>query len=402
MKYAVILLDGMADSPLEELSGKTPLEAAQKPNMNDLARTSELGFLKVTPDGCKGGSEVGNLSLLGYDPRVCLTGRSPIEAASIGISLADDDLALRCNFVHLSEGGAYEQKTMDDYSAGEISTAEADALVGALNDAFGGKDCRFYTGISYRHCLVLSGTGENMTLTPPHNIAGRVIKDFLPRGDEEMRLRDMMKKSYAILHDHPVNVARRAAGKNAADSVWFWGQGRRMSLPSFEERFGVKAAMVTAVDLLRGIGRCAGMRTCFVQGATGTVETNFAGKAEAAVAAWKTGCDFVYIHLEAADECGHHGDAEGKRRAAEEIDRHILAPVMRYLYATGEPFRVLITPDHPTPAGTRAHSSDDVPYLLYDSTQKQHGAATYDETSCRAAGNYRADVLSLMNEFIKS
>lgn len=397
MKYLTVLLDGMADHPLEELGGKTPLEAAEKPVMDALAPMSELGILHVTPPGCKGGSEVGNLSILGYDPRVCLTGRAAIEAAAIGVEMEEEDLANRCNFVTLSDDEPYEKKTMVDYSAGEITTAEADQLIRTLNEHFANEKIEFFTGISYRHCLRLRETGEAMTLTPPHNISGKRIEEYLPQDEETGLLIRMMRESYEILKDHPVNIARRARGQNPANSVWFWGQGRKMMLASFAEKFGVQCAMISAVDLLKGIARCAEMPFYEVEGATGTLETNFDGKAAAAIRAFEDGNEMVYIHLEASDECGHHGDGNGKKLAAELIDQKIVAPVLTYLRNSGEPFRILFTPDHPTLVSTRGHSSEDVPYMIYDSTlDVKSGQTRFDETSCRATNNYRQNVFELM------
>lgn len=400
-KELVVLIDGMADFPLAELDGKTPLEAAKKLCMDGLAEKSTLGMLHVTPDGCKGGSEVGNLSILGYDPRRYLTGRSPIEASAIGIEMKDDDLAVRCNLVCLSDDEPYERKTMEDYSAGEITTAEADTLLQFLQKNLGSDFATFYTGISYRHCLILHGADADMTLTPPHNISGQCISAYLPQGDHSEYLLSLMKKSYELLKNHPLNISRRERGLNPANSIWLWGQGRRMSLPSFSEKYGVSGAMITAVDLLRGIARCAGMNLCDVEGATGTLETNFEGKAAAAIRAFESGCDFVYVHLEAPDECGHHGDAAGKVKAGEWIDQKIVTPLVAYLRRTGGPFRILITPDHPTPVSTRGHSSADVPYLLYDSEKEvASGKTCYCEKTCAETGIYTDDVLTLMDTLI--
>lgn len=386
MKYVVLLCDGMADLPCDALQGKTPMEVAYKPCMDALAAQSEVGMAYTVPEGLSPGSDVANLSVLGYRPQDCYTGRSPLEAANIGIDLKEDDVAIRCNLVTLSDGGAYESKTMVDYCAGDIHTAEADAIVTSVQAALGGGNFDFYTGTAYRHCLVWhGGTMEIGKLTPPHDISGQVVGPYLPQHPAAQPLLDLMKKSEAILRDHPVNVRRRQAGQNPATSIWLWGHGKRPQLQNFEERFGVKGAMVSAVDLLKGIARLTGMRLCEVEGATGYIDTNFVGKREAAVDALKTGCDLVYIHLEAPDECGHRGEAENKVRAIEEIDRQVLAPLLEEMKGIDE-VSVLIMPDHPTPLLTRTHSSEPVPYLLYRSTEKVNsGVPCFDEKTAASA-----------------
>ena len=371
MKYLVLLLDGMADRTIKELGDKTPLEAAYKPCMDELAKSSLIGMVHVTPDGCKGGSDVGNLSIMGYDPRECLSGRSPLEAASLGIEMKDDDLAMRCNLVCLSSDEDYENKTMKDYSAGEISTDEARELIEFVNKNLGSVVRNFYAGVSYRHCLILHNIKDNeiqdMRLTPPHNITNKKITDYLPKGKMSGELYEMMKKSNEILPSHPVNQRRIKEGKNPANSIWLWGQGRKMSLIPFELRHKVRAAVVTAVDLIKGIAVCANMKVCEVEGATGTLETNFEGKAAACIDDFKNGTELVYLHLEAPDECGHQGDIQGKMRACEIIDKKVLKPVYDYLRSCGEEFKILITPDHPTLLSTQGHDDADVPYLLFDS-----------------------------------
>lgn len=401
MKYLVLLIDGMADLPIEKLDGKTPLEAAQTPCMDELASKSELGIVHVTPDGCKGGSEIGNMSIMGYDPRKFLTGRSPLEAASIGIDMAEDDLALRCNLVCLSEPEPYEKKIMEDYSSGEITTEEADELICAVNKEFKSDFCEFYTGISYRHCLILHHATDHMSFTPPHNITGKCIEDYLPQGDYHEQFLDMMRKSNQLLSEHPVNIKRKEKGLRPANSIWLWGQGRKMSLPSFQERHGIRGAVVTAVDLIKGIAVCAGMKIYEVEGATGTVHTNFDGKAQAGIRAFEEGADLLYMHLEAPDECGHQADIEGKVRSAELIDEKILRPLYDYLKTCGEDFAILITPDHPTPLSTRAHSSDDVPYLLYQSTKEQSGVGPYCERVCKTTGHYVKDGFEILDKMIQ-
>lgn len=403
MKYFVLLCDGMADLPVPELDMKTPLECAYKPNMDRLAQNGEVGMLNPTPEGCKGGSEVGNLCVLGYDARKYLTGRSPLEAAAIGIHMEQDDVALRCNLVTLSEDEPYADKTMIDYSSDEISTQEAEQLINELNKAFSGERMRFYTGFSYRHCLILKRTGTDMSFTPPHNITGRRIAEYLPQGELSKLLTFMMKRSYDVLKEHPVNEERIKRGLKPANSIWLWGQGRRMTLPLFKEKYGIDGGMITAVDLLKGIANCAGMRLYNVEGATGNLDTNYAGKAEAAIKAFKEGCGLVYLHIEAPDECGHRHEVEGKVKAAEYIDKLTLRPVMDYLENCGEDYKILITPDHPTPLTTRSHSDEPVPFVLYDSNNKNpmHSRSAYSEKEAKASGLYISDGITFLEKIIK-
>lgn len=384
MKYIVLLCDGMADRPFEELQNKTPMQLANKPNMDALAAVSEVGMVKTVPDGMSPGSDVANLSVLGYDPKTCYTGRSPLEAANIGIDLSDDDIAFRCNLVTLSDAESYEKKTMDDYCAGDIHTAEADEIVRTLQQHFGGGEFDFYTGTAYRHCMVWhGGTTAIGRLVPPHDISGRVIGEYLPEAPAAA-LYDMMRRSTELLADHPVNVKRRAKGQNPANAIWLWGCGSRPQLESFEQRFGVKGAMVSAVDLLKGIARLTDMQVCEVQGATGYLDTNFEGKMQAAYEALKTN-DLVYIHVEAPDECGHRGEAQNKVKAIEEIDRQILGPILQKVKEFGD-VSLMILPDHPTPLSIRTHSSDAVPYLLYRSNQVVAGVQCFTEEAAASTG----------------
>ncbi len=402
MKYVVLLCDGMADLPCDALGGKTPMQAAHKPTMDALAAVSELGVAHTVPEGMSPGSDVANLSVLGYRPAECYTGRSPLEAANIGVELSDTDVAIRCNLVTLSDEAAYTEKTMVDYCAGDIHTAQADELIQALQAALGGGEFDFYTGTAYRHCLVWHGGKTELgKLTPPHDISGKVVGEHLPLHPDAKPLLDLMVKSEAILRDHPVNAARRAAGQNPATSAWLWGHGKRPQLQNFTERFGVKGAMVSAVDLLKGIARLGGMTLCEVEGATGYLDTNFVGKREAALAALRDGCDMVYIHLEAPDECGHRGEIENKVRSIEEIDRQVLAPLLEELKALDE-VSLLIMPDHPTPLCTKTHSSAPVPYLLYRSTgcDTPSGAATFTEQTAAATGNVEPAASELMSRLL--
>ena len=398
MKYAVILGDGMADTPVPALGGKTPLEAANKPNIDSLSRRGELGLVKTVPAACKPGSDVANLSVMGYDPVRYYTGRSPLEAVSIGIPLKDSDRTFRCNLVTLSDDGPYAEKTMVDYSADEITTPEADELIRAVDAALHTDLIRFYTGISYRHCMVLDGAPQDFTLTPPHDISDRKIADYLPKGSMAKTVLDLMEKSYALLKDHPVNQARRARGLRPANSIWLWGDGSKPQLPSFASKYGLKGSVISAVDLLKGIGICAGLRSIDVEGATGNIHTNFDGKAEAAVKALlEDGDDFVYVHVEAPDECGHRGEVENKVRAIELIDEKIVGPIMRAL--EGRPHAILVLPDHPTPLAIRTHSGDPVPYVLYRGGGAGSGLA-YTEANAAATGVFIEPGHALMDRFL--
>lgn len=377
MKYIVILCDGMADKPLEELGGKTPLEAARTANMDRLAEKAEIGMVRTVPDGMAPGSDTANLSVIGYDPKKYYSGRSPLEALSIGAEMGDKDVSFRCNLVTLSEEeNSYEERVILDHSSGEIPTDEAAVLLDTLKNGLEREGYAFYTGTSYRH-LLIQKEGKVVELTAPHDILTRRIGEYLPK---DQVLREMMVRSYDILKDHPINVQRRKEGKNPANSAWFWGAGTRPALTSFEEKNGVKGAMISAVDLLKGIAVGAGMHNIIVEGANGGLHTNYAGKAQAAVKALtEDGFDFVYVHIEAPDEMGHQGSAENKIKAIEYIDDQVVGPVAEALRAAGTDFRMLILPDHPTPVRVRTHTSDPVPYLLYDSTKAEEGSGTYSE-----------------------
>ena len=383
MKYLVILCDGMADLPNAALNGKTPMQCAKKPNIDAMCKMGKSGLCKTVADGMKPGSDVANLSVLGYDPTVCYTGRSPLEAASIGVDLKPDDVALRCNIVTLSDEEDYEDKTMVDYCAGDISTAEAEQIIKTIEQKLGSDIYTFYAGVSYRHCLVVAnGTTELGTMTPPHDISGKVVGEYLSKSQNAAPLVELMKKSYDILKEHPVNKARTKRGERPANSIWLWGEGRKPVLENFKNKFGVSGAIVSAVDLLKGIGICAGMATPDVAGATGYIDTNFEGKAQAAIKAFEDGNDLVYIHIEAPDECGHRGEPFNKVKAIELIDEKIAAPVLEYLKKQGD-FRVLVMPDHPTPLSTMTHSAEAVPYMLYDSRNPQRGEPSFTEENAK-------------------
>lgn len=387
MKYLVVLCDGMADTPNPALNNKTPMDCAHKPLMDGLAAKSEVGTCRTVAAGMKPGSDVANLSVMGYDPKTCYTGRSPLEAASIGIDLKDTDVTLRCNVVMLSDEAAYEDKRMVDYCSGDITSAEAAEIIKTVEEKLGSEIYRFYHGVSYRHCLVVSnGTTDLGDMTPPHDISGRVIGPYLSKSPNAAPLIELMKKSYDILKDHPVNLDRRARGLHEANSIWLWGEGTRPQIEDFRSKNGVTGCVVSAVDLLKGIGKCAHMETPSVEGATGYIDTNFEGKADAGIDAFRRGIDLVYLHFEAPDECGHRGEAENKVRAIEAIDSRVLPRMLSYLEGCGDDYRILIMPDHPTPLDIRTHSGDPVPYLLYDSRKVQNGVSCFTEASARATG----------------
>ncbi|MDE6565818.1 MAG: cofactor-independent phosphoglycerate mutase [Clostridia bacterium] len=384
MKYIVILGDGMADLPSDALGGMTPLEVAYKPNIDSLAQKAICGMCKTVPDGIKPGSDVANLSVMGYSPLKYYSGRSPLEALSIGVDMADSDLAVRCNLVTLSEEDNYAEKSMVDYSAGEISTEEAAELISFVQNALGDDEFAFYSGVSYRHCLIKHNGERGTEYTPPHDISGKVIGEYLPKGLYGDKMLDLMIKSYDILKDHPINLKRIADGKNPANSIWLWGEGSRPSLPDFESLRGLKGAVISAVDLLKGIGIASGMEIIEVDGVTGTVNTNFSGKAEACVKAIRDGFDYVYLHMEAPDECGHQGDSKGKVKSIELIDEKVVGYILKEL--ADEDLRILVCPDHPTPLITKTHSSEPIPFIIYDSTCIKQGVSAYTESECAKTG----------------
>lgn len=387
MKYVVLLCDGMADTPNPALSGRTPMEAAHKPHMDALAAKAEVGRVRTVPDGLAPGSDVANLAVMGYDTRECYTGRSPLEAANIGVELADDDVAFRCNLVTLSDEPAYTDKTILDYCAGDIHTADADPIVKTLQEALGGGEFDFYTGTAYRHCMVWHGGKTALgKITPPHDITGKKIADYLPAHPDAAPILDLMQRSVDILKDHPINRERAAKGLNPANAIWLWGQGNRPQLQNFHERFGLNGSVVSAVDLLRGIGRLAGMNVCQVEGATGYIDTNYTGKMQAALQELQNGQDYVYIHVEAPDECGHRGEVQNKVKAIEDIDRLILGPLLQELPKLGD-YTVMVLPDHPTPLDIRTHVATPVPYLLYRSNAEQDsGIKSFTEQTAETTG----------------
>ncbi len=389
MKYVIVLGDGMADRPIVELDNKTPLEYANTKTLDALAKKGELGLVHTIPEGMKPGSDTANLSVLGYDPKKYYSGRSPLEALSIGVPMKDTDIALRCNLVTLSEEeDSYEKRHMIDHSSDEISTDDAAILLDAVRKELENESFKFYVGTSYRHCLIWDN-GKVVELAQPHDILEQCIEEYLPTTDI---LYQMMKKSYDILVNHPINAARREKGLKPANSCWFWGAGTKPALSSFEEKTGKKGAMISAVDLLKGIAVGASMQVIDVEGANGGLHTNYEGKAKAAVDTLvKDGNDFVYVHLEGPDEMGHQGSVERKVQAIEWLDTRVVKPIVEGLNAAGEDFRILILPDHPTPICIRTHSSEPVPYILYDSTNEQNFDWNYNEKEAEISGNYIAE-----------
>lgn len=397
MKYVIVLADGMADLPIDALDGKTPLEYAETPCMDTLVSGGIIGMVKTVPNSMKPGSDVANLSVIGYDPTECYSGRSPLEALSVGVAMKDTDVVFRCNIVTLTEDEPYSEKTILDHSSGEISTEDADVLMDAIREAFQNEEFKFYTGTSYRHITVWD-KGRVLEMEPPHDHLGQKIGQFLP---EETCFREMMEKSFQVLNNHPLNIERAKAGKNKANSLWFWGAGTKPVLQNFKEKTGLYGTMISAVDLLKGIAVGAGMQVVEVEGATGSLDTNYLGKAQAAVKALlEDGQDFVYIHVEAPDEMGHQGNLDHKVQSIEEIDRNIVAVVKKALDEAGEAYRMLILPDHPTPISMRTHTSDPVPFVLYDSTDVQNKQTTFSEKTAAASGVFQSEGYRLMEQLI--
>lgn len=397
MKYVVVLGDGMADQPISELGDQTPLAFAKTPMMDILAKKSEIGMVHTVPDGMSPGSDTANLSVLGYDPKKYYSGRSPLEALSIGVPMKATDVALRCNLVTISEENvSYEEQRIIDHSSSEISTEDAAILLDAVKEALKKDGYDFYLGTSYRHCLVID-QGTVMPLTPPHDVLGQTIGQYLPKDEV---LREMMEKSYEVLKNHPLNVARKEAGLNPANSCWFWGAGTKPALSSFEDKTGKSGAMISAVDLLKGIAVGSSMKVITVEGANGGLHTNYQGKAAAAVdVLTKDGYDFVYVHVEAPDEMGHQGSVSRKVEAIEHLDQEVIRPIYEGLSAAGEDFAMLVLPDHPTPICIRTHTGDSVPYMLYNSREEKVENWQYNEKDAEASGNYMAEGHKLIDYF---
>jgi len=394
MKYVVLIGDGMADEPLPELRGKTPLEAAKTPNMDWIAKNGEVGLVNTIPDGMKPGSDVGALSIFGYDPQEYYTGRAPLEAASMGVKLGPKDVAYRCNLVTVRGGD------MEDYSAGHVSTAESRKLIKFLQDKLGSKTARFYPGVSYRHLLVLSGGPMDLTCYPPHDIQGRSIAERLPSGDGSEIIHALMKQSVILLRDHPVNIRRIQRDQNPANMIWLWGQGKATQLESYQKRFGIKGSVVSAVDVVKGPGTLLGLKTLKVPGITGYFDTNYVGKAQYALKALKKD-DIVFIHVESPDEAGHMGDMGAKIRAIEDIDQMVLGTVLKGIKKFKE-YKILVLPDHPTPVARMGHTSDSVPYAIYNSKKKWKGPSGYNEKAAHSTKRVVSEGHELMPYFLKS
>ncbi|MBQ8177955.1 MAG: cofactor-independent phosphoglycerate mutase [Clostridia bacterium] len=385
MKYLVVLGDGMADYNLEALGDKTPLQAANTPNIDKIAPISQIGLVRTVPEGMKPGSDVANLSVIGYDPKIYYSGRSPLEALSIGVDMQEGDIAVRTNLVTLSGEQGLQNKTMVDYSAGEISTPEAKELIEAVKNALTDEEFSFYAGVSYRHCMIIKNGTTETELTPPHDISGKVIGDYLPGGKDSDKLVSLIERSEEVLRNHPVNLKRIAMGKNPATHVWFWGAGTKPQLDNFKDKYGLNGAIISAVDLLKGIAVGAGMQAPDVEGATGTLSTNWDGKIAMAKKCFEEGCDYVYIHLEAPDECGHQGDMTGKVKAIEKVD-YVVGEMLRYLEDKGD-FTLAVLPDHATPIVRKTHTSEPIPYLIYKSANPQNSALKYNEHDAQS-GEY--------------
>jgi 2,3-bisphosphoglycerate-independent phosphoglycerate mutase len=406
MKYLILVPDGMADRPVPSLGNRTPMEAARKPRMDALAQKSLCGTVSNVPEGMVPESDTANLSILSYDPKIYSKGRSPLEAMSMGLTMSERDTALRCNVVTL-DGTAedpYESRVILDHSSGDITTEEARELVNALNEALprevNGTRRTLYTGVSYRHCLLWEDADEHYAFMRPHDILGKVIGPYLPKEDNGgAEFLAYMREGAKVLDRHPVNEARRARGLRPANSPWLWSPGKKPALPRFSAKWGLTPAVISAVDLIKGIGVCAGCDVISVEGATGNFETNYRGKAEAAIRAFRDH-DFVYIHVEAPDECGHQGRPDLKTASVEKIDAEILGPVYGYLRECGEAFRILVLPDHPTPIETRTHSIEPVPFFIYDSSRDEDGVDVYTEASCAAKPLYIPDGSLLLSHFI--
>ena len=401
MKYLVLIPDGMADEKIASLGNKTPMEAADKPTTDMLCKMSTVGLVSNVPKGMVPESDTANMAILSFDPKVYSKGRSPLEAVSMGLTMTPTQVAYRCNIVTLSDEGEYDEKIMLDHSADEITTAEADQLIKALDAALGNEIRRFYTGVSYRHCILWEGGCDTYSFMRPHDILGQCIKEHLPSGEDGRVFYELMKASWDILNHHPVNEARRARGLKPANSAWLWSPGKKPQLPNFKEHWGLDAAVISAVDLIKGIGLCAGMKSIDVEGATGNVHTNYEGKANAAIQAFKDGCDYVYVHVEGPDECGHRAECDNKVLSIELIDQKILAPVYEYLKNSGEDYRIMILPDHPTPLRIRTHSIDPVPFMIYDPKAEKPGVENFSEESAQAKKFYIPNRYTLMELLTK-
>lgn len=400
MKYIVVLADGMADEPIDSLGNKTPMAYAKTPHFDFMAKNSELGMAKTVPEGYPPGSDVANLSVLGYDPCLYYTGRSPLEALSMGVDLDPEDVAFRANLVTLSDEAAYDMKTMIDYSSDEIPTEESRVLMEEISARLSSRNIKFYPGISYRHLMVWHRGPTDAVLTPPHDISDQPVSEYLPKGNSADTLLCLMRRSHEFLPENPVNISRVKRGLRPANSLWLWGQGKKPAVPSFLDKYGLSGSVISAVDLTNGLGIAAGLRSIKVEGATGNLHTNFVGKAEAALEELRQGQDFIYIHVEAPDECGHRGELENKIKAIEEIDEKVVGTLLAGL-AEFDDYRILLMPDHPTPMRVRTHVSDPVPYLIYQKSAPVAGTERFTEETASASGRYYPEAHRLMDHFIK-
>lgn len=398
MKYLVVIPDGAADYPVDELGGKTPLEVADKPTIDRLAGKSVIGTVSNVPQGMVPESDTANLAILSYDPKIYSKGRSPLEAMSMGLDMKPGDIAFRCNIVTVSEEqDNYDDRIMIDHSADEITTEEADELVKALQNRFGTSNRSFHTGISYRHCMIWNDPPEYAEFNRPHDFLGHGVKDKMPPEPYATLIRE----SYEVLNHHPVNEARRARGLRPANSIWLWSPGAKPALSSFKEKWGIDASVISAVDLIKGIGICAGMESIDVEGATGNYKTNYKGKADAAIDAFKRGKGLVYVHVEAPDECGHRAELENKVSSIGMISEQIVRPVIEYLDNCGESYSLMILPDHPTPVSKRTHTIDPVPFMIYRSNEEHSGVSSFCENDAKAVNNYVANGYQLMGMLVK-
>ena len=399
MKYLILIPDGMADTPIEAIGNLTPMQKANKPVMDMLASKSLVGTVSNVPEGMVPESDTANMAILSFDPKIYSKGRSPLEAVSMGIEMKPDETAYRCNVVTLTEEqGRYEDRIIVDHSADEISTAEADQLIKALDAELGNDFRKFFTGVSYRHCLIWKNSDDKYNFMRPHDILGKRIGDYLPKTEDGgAEFLELMKKSYDILKNHPVNIARKERGLKPANSAWLWSPGKKPQLPSFKQKWGLDAAVISAVDLIKGIGLCAEMKSIDVDGATGNVHTNYDGKAQAAIDAFENGIELVYVHVEGPDECGHRAETDNKVKSIELIDSKILAPVYEYLKNSSEDFKIMVLPDHPTPIVKRTHTIDPVPFFIYDSKKEKIGCKTFDEFTAADMGYYISAGHMLMN-----
>jgi 2,3-bisphosphoglycerate-independent phosphoglycerate mutase len=402
-KYIIVLIDGAADYKIEELGGLTPLQAAKKPGMDWLSDNGITGIVKTIPEGISPGSDTANLSILGYDPLKYSTGRSSLEAVSIGIKLSDDDITYRCNLVTLSDEPVFEDKKMVDYSAGEISTVESRKLIECIAENFNTANMKFYPGVSYRHVVVFKNGSDKRSsiLIPPHDISGKDIREHLPRGEGADLLLSLMKDSVGLLKNHPVNIERIKSGKNPANSIWIWGRAGKPALDSFSGKYEVTGAIISAVDLIKGMGICADLEPVTVEGATGTIHTNFEGKADAAVKQLNDGKDFVYIHLEAPDECSHQGNTACKVRSIELIDVKVIMKIKEQMEKSGFGYRIMVLPDHPTPLSRKTHTAEPVPFLVYDSEGKAVPTRIFEpfRVNSRVGSKSRSDAKTAFDEF---